>query len=66
MEKLVETRIDAAIRLRKNLGLPSAHTNAFRLVNSEGDRYYILSFVDNIMQNGHQFINHNITDCQVL
>ncbi|KAI3496610.1 hypothetical protein L1887_38979 [Cichorium endivia] len=38
MEKLLETRIDAAIKLRKNLGLPSANTNAYRLVNSEGDR----------------------------
>ncbi|XP_071736552.1 uncharacterized protein [Rutidosis leptorrhynchoides] len=38
VEKLVETRIDAAISLRKNLGLPSANTNAYRLVNSEGDR----------------------------
>lgn len=39
MEKLLDTRIDAAIELRKSLGLPSAHTNTFRLVNSEGDRY---------------------------
>ncbi|KAL7592671.1 uncharacterized protein LOC111913670 isoform X1 [Lactuca sativa] len=38
VEKLLETRIDAAIRLRKSLGLPSANTNAYRLVNSEGDR----------------------------
>ncbi|OVA12749.1 Pseudouridine synthase/archaeosine transglycosylase [Macleaya cordata] len=38
MGKLLETRIDAAIDLRKNLGLPSTHTNAYRLVNSEGDR----------------------------
>ncbi|KAL3508238.1 hypothetical protein ACH5RR_027639 [Cinchona calisaya] len=38
VEKLLETRICAAIELRKNLGLPSAHTNAYRLVNSEGDR----------------------------
>ncbi|KAJ9673116.1 hypothetical protein PVL29_026410 [Vitis rotundifolia] len=38
MEKLLETRIDAAIELRRNLGLPSANTNAYRLVNSEGDR----------------------------
>ncbi|XP_057950191.1 uncharacterized protein LOC131145121 isoform X2 [Malania oleifera] len=38
MEKLIETRIDAAIKLRRNLGLPSNHTNAYRLVNSEGDR----------------------------
>lgn len=37
-EKLLETRIAAAAELRKNLGLPSAHTNAYRLVNSEGDR----------------------------
>ncbi|KAH7536668.1 hypothetical protein FEM48_Zijuj03G0008900 [Ziziphus jujuba var. spinosa] len=38
MQKLLETRIDAAIELRKSLGLPSANTNTFRLVNSEGDR----------------------------
>ncbi|KAL6998861.1 hypothetical protein U1Q18_000030 [Sarracenia purpurea var. burkii] len=38
MEKLVETRIHAAIQLRRNLGLPSGNTNAYRLVNSEGDR----------------------------
>ncbi|KAM6575804.1 hypothetical protein CsatA_024131 [Cannabis sativa] len=38
MMKLLETRIDAAIELRKSLGLPSANTNAYRLVNSEGDR----------------------------
>ncbi|KAI3866276.1 hypothetical protein MKW92_021547 [Papaver armeniacum] len=38
MGRLLETRIRAAIDLRKALGLPSAHTNAYRLVNSEGDR----------------------------
>ncbi|OMP00168.1 Pseudouridine synthase/archaeosine transglycosylase [Corchorus capsularis] len=38
MEKLLETRINAAIELRRGLGLPSATTNAYRLVNSEGDR----------------------------
>lgn len=38
MGKLLETRINEAIELRKSLGLPSASTNAFRLVNSEGDR----------------------------
>lgn len=38
MENLLETRIDAAIELRQILGLPSANTNAYRLVNSEGDR----------------------------
>lgn len=38
VEKLIERRIDAAITLRKTLGLPSASTNAYRLVNSEGDR----------------------------
>ncbi|KAF6135174.1 hypothetical protein GIB67_035245 [Kingdonia uniflora] len=43
MEKLLETRIDAATELRKNLGLPCAHTNAFRLVNSEGDRINLAS-----------------------
>ncbi|KAK1304834.1 hypothetical protein QJS10_CPB11g01676 [Acorus calamus] len=38
VEKLLETRIDAAVDLRKNLGLPSENTNAYRLINSEGDR----------------------------
>ncbi|PWA56044.1 S-adenosyl-L-methionine-dependent methyltransferases superfamily protein [Artemisia annua] len=38
VEKLLDTRINAAIKLRNNLGLPSSTTNAFRLVNSEGDR----------------------------
>nr|GFC56769.1 ribosomal RNA large subunit methyltransferase I-like isoform X2 [Tanacetum cinerariifolium] len=36
VENLLETRINAAIQLRNNLGLPSSTTNAFRLVNSEG------------------------------
>lgn len=39
MENLLEKRIEEAIRLRRNLGLPSAKTNAYRLINSEGDRY---------------------------
>ncbi|KAI4333266.1 hypothetical protein L6164_018098 [Bauhinia variegata] len=38
IEKLIETRIDGAVKLRRRLGLPSAHTNAYRLINSEGDR----------------------------
>ncbi|XP_021299440.1 uncharacterized protein LOC110428084 isoform X8 [Herrania umbratica] len=38
MENLLETRINAAIELRRGLGLPSDATNAYRLVNSEGDR----------------------------
>lgn len=38
IQKLIEKRIDAARELRKSLGLPSAYTNAYRLVNSEGDR----------------------------
>ncbi|KDP44655.1 hypothetical protein JCGZ_19691 [Jatropha curcas] len=38
MEKLLETRINAAIQLRRRLSLPSAQTNAYRLLNSEGDR----------------------------
>ncbi|TYI17848.1 hypothetical protein ES332_A07G052000v1 [Gossypium tomentosum] len=41
MEKLLETRINAAVELRRGLGLPSATTNAYRLVNSEGDRLNI-------------------------
>ena len=39
MEKLIETRFDAAIELYKRMGLPSADTNAYQPVNSEGDRY---------------------------
>ncbi|XP_020270424.1 uncharacterized protein LOC109845567 isoform X2 [Asparagus officinalis] len=38
MERLIEIRFDAAVELRKRMGLPSADTNAYRLVNSEGDR----------------------------
>ncbi|PIN08372.1 23S rRNA (cytosine(1962)-C(5))-methyltransferase [Handroanthus impetiginosus] len=38
VDRLLETRIDAAVTLRERLGLPSAKTNAYRLVNSEGDR----------------------------
>ncbi|CAI9087982.1 OLC1v1022201C1 [Oldenlandia corymbosa var. corymbosa] len=38
VERLLETRIQAAIQLRRSLMLPSAYTNAYRLVNSEGDR----------------------------
>lgn len=38
MDRLLETRINDAVSLRERLGLPSAKTNAYRLVNSEGDR----------------------------
>ncbi|OIW08098.1 hypothetical protein TanjilG_06641 [Lupinus angustifolius] len=38
MEKLLETRIEAAVELRRSLGLPSVDTNVYRLINSEGDR----------------------------
>ncbi|XP_051125301.1 uncharacterized protein LOC127247492 [Andrographis paniculata] len=38
MDRLLETRINDAVELRGLLGLPSAKTNAYRLVNSEGDR----------------------------
>ncbi|KAK9698239.1 hypothetical protein RND81_08G090600 [Saponaria officinalis] len=38
IERLLKHRIQAANNLRKNLALPSANTNAYRLVNSEGDR----------------------------
>ncbi|KAG8363073.1 hypothetical protein BUALT_Bualt18G0089600 [Buddleja alternifolia] len=38
VDRLLETRIEAAVTLRERLGLPSAKTNAYRLVNSEGDR----------------------------
>lgn len=38
VEKLIETRLGTAAELRKSLGIPSARTNAYRLVNSEGDR----------------------------
>ena len=39
MERLLEARISSAVDLRRSLGLPSANTNAYRLINSEGDRY---------------------------
>lgn len=35
---LVRYRVQAAARLRRDLGLPSAETDVYRLVNSEGDR----------------------------
>ncbi|KAI3456650.1 hypothetical protein Pfo_013313 [Paulownia fortunei] len=38
VDRLLENRISAAVALRDRLGLPSAKTNAYRLVNSEGDR----------------------------
>ena len=38
MERLLESRINAAADLRRILGLPCSNTNAYRLVNSEGDR----------------------------
>ncbi|XP_074296015.1 uncharacterized protein LOC141623756 isoform X2 [Silene latifolia] len=38
MERLLQHRINAATHLRNQLGLPSTNTNAYRLVNSEGDR----------------------------
>jgi 23S rRNA (cytosine1962-C5)-methyltransferase len=37
IEALIQARIVAAAALRGRLGLPSAETTAFRLVNSEGD-----------------------------
>ncbi|CAA7405535.1 unnamed protein product [Spirodela intermedia] len=38
MDKLIEARMVEAIELRRSMGLPSMDTDAFRLVNSEGDR----------------------------
>ncbi|XP_074581856.1 uncharacterized protein LOC141838314 [Curcuma longa] len=38
MEKLLEARLYDAINLRRSMVLPSDDTNAYRLVNSEGDR----------------------------
>ncbi|KAH6777169.1 S-adenosyl-L-methionine-dependent methyltransferases superfamily protein [Perilla frutescens var. hirtella] len=38
VDRLLEDRISAAVALRERLLLPSAETNAYRLVNSEGDR----------------------------
>jgi hypothetical protein len=43
MEKLLEERISSAVDLRRSLGLPSTNTNAYRLINSEGDRYILFS-----------------------
>jgi 23S rRNA (cytosine1962-C5)-methyltransferase len=36
-DKLIARRVAEAIALRARLGLPSAETNAYRLINSEGD-----------------------------
>ncbi|KAL7088361.1 hypothetical protein ACP275_13G123300 [Erythranthe tilingii] len=38
VDTLLKNRINAAIELRNSIGLPSAKSNAYRLVNSEGDR----------------------------
>jgi len=38
VEATLAARLAAAARLRQRLGLPSAQTDTFRLVNSEGDR----------------------------
>ncbi|CAN0901880.1 Ribosomal RNA large subunit methyltransferase I [Linum grandiflorum] len=38
MENLLHSRIAEAVELRRRIGLPSHQTNAYRLVNSEGDR----------------------------
>ena len=37
IDALIESRIEAALALRRRLGLPNDETDAFRLVNSEGD-----------------------------
>ncbi len=37
LEAMIEERLQAAIKLRQQLGLPRSDTNAFRLFNSEGD-----------------------------
>lgn len=39
MERLLEERLCSAVDLRRSLGFPSTNTNAYRLINSEGDRY---------------------------
>lgn len=36
--ELIQARISQAVRLRSALGLPSAATNVYRLINGEGDR----------------------------
>ncbi|KAG6392463.1 hypothetical protein SASPL_146682 [Salvia splendens] len=38
VDRLLESRISSAVELRRQLRLPSAQTNAYCLVNSEGDR----------------------------
>lgn len=35
---LIRSRVHQAVALRRTLGLPSAHTSVYRLINSEGDR----------------------------
>ncbi|HLF67077.1 MAG TPA: class I SAM-dependent rRNA methyltransferase [Gammaproteobacteria bacterium] len=37
-QDVLRLRIAQAIQLRQDLGLPNAHTNAYRLINSEGDK----------------------------
>ncbi|KAL2641303.1 hypothetical protein R1flu_008890 [Riccia fluitans] len=37
MERLIQTRISASIELRKMPGLPGPETNAYRLINTDGD-----------------------------
>ena len=44
MENLLQKRFSAAIDLRTSLGLPSADTNVYRLINSEGDRYVTFDY----------------------
>lgn len=44
MEKLIQLRINAATDMRKRLELPRSDTNAYRLVNSEGDRHVVWAY----------------------
>lgn len=74
MEKLLETRIFAAIDLRQSLGLPSADTNAYRLINSEGDRYRLFSDFYDFHESTYRisnyivrhFVHHALTHVRAL
>lgn len=65
VEKLLQTRITQAVQLRNHLGLPSEnnHTNAYRLVNSEGDRYTHLSQQPFFFSN---LVTHLLALCKIV
>ena len=60
MEKLLESRIAAAMDLRKRLGLPDVDTNVYRLVNSEGDRQVFFHLVYKIILKPFGYFNFTL------